>query len=107
MCTTRNRLAYHTWEAQHSISFYISYGDLVLTPVVLGLDSRQQCFLSTSCVSGTVLGTWEEPQIKMNKKALAVKELIILREKKKVCLSTYRYRECFVVQVLYFSTVAY
>ena len=83
MCTTRNRLVYHTWETQHSVSFYLSCGDLVLTPVVLGLDSSvQQCFLSTSCVSGTVLGTWEETQIKMNKKALAVKELIILRGKK-------------------------
>lgn len=40
------KLVYHTWKAQRCTNDYISYGDLVLTPVVLGLDasSVQQCF---------------------------------------------------------------
>lgn len=83
---------YHTWEAQHCISFYLRYGDLILTAVVLELDdSVQQGFLSTSCVPGTVLGTWEEIQIKINQNALALKELI-LREKD-ICISNCKYGE--------------
>lgn len=69
---------------KHSMYYCISDGDLVLTPIGLGLDgnSVQQCFLSTSCLPGTVLGTCEENGIKMNKTVLALKELNILREKK-------------------------
>lgn len=50
-------------------------------------------FLSTSCVPGIVLGNWEETGIKKIKKVLALKELIILREKKKICINNCKYRE--------------
>lgn len=41
-------------------------------------------FLSTSCVPRNVLGTWEEPGIKMIviHEVLALKELIVLRGKR-------------------------
>lgn len=49
-------------------------------------------FLSTSCVPGIVLGNWEETGIKKIKKVLALKELIILREKN-IYINNCKYRD--------------
>lgn len=77
-----------------TVLIIIYYGDPVLISYSPGLMTIQfnSVFLSTSCVPGTVLGTWEEARIKMSKKALALKELIILRAKD-VSISNYKYKE--------------
>lgn len=78
----------HTWEAQRWIRDYISYGNLVFTPVALGPDASVQCFPEYQLCArhcARHLGR----QIKMVKDVLALKELIILREKD-VYISNYK-----------------
>lgn len=75
-----------------ALYYYISYGDLFLTPIVLGLDnSVQQCFPEYQLCArhcARHLGR----RIKMIKKVLALKEHTILREKD-IYINNYKYRE--------------
>jgi hypothetical protein len=73
LCNPWNQLVFHAWE-NGTVVFRRSWEFIWFDSPRLGLGgiSAQQCFLSTSCVPGTVLGTCEQTGICLRGRGMAL-----------------------------------